>query len=478
MAVPGLVQHIASDINNTNVGGPAGNGYILRRDAALAGNCLYLFLSYAYSASRTVSISDSSGQTWPAAATTVTDGANIICAFYALPNATAGFHDLTITFDAAVRPFQYTYGELYNIATSSPVDGTKTASALTSSPYQTGSFTPTTNNDANGGHIILCYLFPNDPSGSEGAASAMSVSGSGSLLHANNLSTNVNAASYFVQSTNGAINPGFNVTQSSPPGGGYNLIAVALKAASAGNPPPNQVRVVRLLHQTWYPSDGTFTRLMPCDGNLLIAQTVVDASQLTMGSVSDTNSNSYVNGALSSSYPFVFYATGATPSNNNKITFTLSAIASQPAHLSMRFFDIANAGVLDNAAGNPNGTAVDGSGTIDHNNPVITPNSAPGISIVGAGLATGPGTGMASGAPSGAVFDLVYWSGQTDADQMDNSDCVGHVRYTTTATQDWNWGITSASNGSDTSSTALTFTESVQPVVSTNVTLLPHQNWM
>jgi hypothetical protein len=63
---------------------------------------------------------------------------------------------------------------------------------------------------------------------------------------------------------------------------------------------------------------------------------------------------------------------------------------------------------------------------------------------------------MASGAPSGAVWDLATYSGEIDMDLMENADALAHVYTTTATTEHWNWTITS-NGGNSCSAEAVAF---------------------
>ena len=55
------------------------------------------------------------------------------------------------------------------------------------------------------------------------------------------------------------------------------------------------------------------------------------------------------------------------------------------------------------------------------------------------------------------MFDLVYYTGESDQDRMDNADGVAHVYYAADAEQTWNWGITSATWSSTAPNSAISF---------------------
>ena len=451
MANPTLVQHVGSTLNDNN--GIVGNGFTFALPNQVgAGNCLILSAFMPYSSSRHLTITDSSGDSWASSqAIVTTDSATTIVGIYVLPNASAGNHILTLTFDASIKPFAYELSEFYNVATASAVDGTHGTASIASPNVSAGSYTPTTNNDANGGHLIWTVCRSNDNVGANNANAASNIAPTGSqqLLSADNTCTIPGASSYYVQATNAAINPGFTITQSS--GTNFVCASVALKAASAGTAPGAGIRIKRILHTTYVLGGTSAVFHFPSDGNLLYAATSIGSDGDPISSVTDSNGQTYTNPGAAGN-PQCFYHQNATPSNALKITFNVTG-----PQFSMRMMDIVNAqaSAYDTTAGIY--TANPSSGNVTVNLPTITPTYAPGLTIVTVGFGTGPGTGMGAGSPAGAVFDLVAYPNETDSDRMDNADAVGHVYYSTLATQHWIWAIGNASRGSTAFATAISF---------------------
>ena len=55
------------------------------------------------------------------------------------------------------------------------------------------------------------------------------------------------------------------------------------------------------------------------------------------------------------------------------------------------------------------------------------------------------------------MFDLVYYTGETDLDTMDNADFRAHVFNTDTSTQHWNIAVSNGGRETNVSSTAVHF---------------------
>lgn len=449
-AVPTLIQHVGSTVNDNN--GISGNGFVFSLPNVVGtGNCLILGISFPFSAGRTVSVVDSTGNTWTQAGSQVTDSTNMAQRIYVCPNASAALHTVTVTFDTTLRPFEYQISEFQNIATTSPVDGTHGTASVASPNVSAGSYTPTTNNDANGGHLIWTFTRSNDTVGTinANAASAIAPTGSQLLLSADNTCTIPGACSYYVQATNGAINPGFTITQSS--GTNFVCSSVALLAANAGTAPPAGIRIKRILHATYVLGGSSAVFCVPTDGNLILGTMPAGNNLNPISTVTDSNLQSYSNPGTAGN-PQLWMKQNATPSNGLKITFT-SGVSTQ---FSVRFFDIVGAQTSSflNTSGVNGANPATGNLSLSW---TITPNSAPGLTISVMGYGTGPGTGMGTGSPSGSVFDLVVYPGETDQDRLDNADATSHVNYSTTATQTNIYAIGNASRSSTAFGTAACF---------------------
>ena len=456
LPVPAFVQAVASDLNDNN--GITGNNYVFNLpNASLSNNAIILAVAYPFGAGRTLAISDSTTATWPSPVITAgtASAGHMNLSIYVLPSVAAALHTLTFTLDAEVKPFWYEMIEFRNIATASPADGS--SSQVVAGPnISAGSYTPSTNNDANGGHLIFTCAISDDTvgTGSTTQASAMSATGGASLIHANNICTIPQISSYAVQATNGAINPGFSVTQSS--GTNFVCASIALKAANAGTAPAAGIRIAKLIHYSVVnPVLGNNVILFPCTGNLRVATMAAGDNLNKVNSVTDSAGKTYNVRALAGESQ-IFDIDSVTGSDALTLTFNLSAPDPQ---FSVHLWDVvgAAASAFDTKQGF-NGTAPGSSPFNDV--PDITPTSAPGLTIVQLGLGTSAQGSIASGSPAGAVFDCISYTTSAplfDQDRMDNADPFGHANYSTTAIQTWNWNMAAAAFGSTLFGTAITY---------------------
>ncbi len=439
--VPTLVQHVSSSTNPVGVGIPGNNFKFMLPNQVGAGNCLILGMSYASSSTRAVSVSDDNGNSWPASpAVTTNDGANLISSIFVLPNANAGVTTITVTFDAALLPFQYTISEFYNVATFSPVNGKSASSATVTPNLTSGIFTPTTNNDANGGNLIWSYFC--DHGGGTGNWTTTFAAGINFTLLDADIAWHTqglpHASQYAVQATQAAINPGMTGTMT-PANDTYNSLSVALRSASAGTAPPAGIRIVRISHFTNETPPSAWDLQFPSSGNLIVLATS-ERSNHDITSITDSKSNTYVLEEPDDTEPQVWYVANATPDPDLKLRINFTG---QVVGTSVAMYDIAGAdpSPLDGVVGVISAEDVGGA-NLD-NMPSITPASL-GLTIAVLTLGQGPSSGLNTGSPAGAIFDLVAYAGETDLDTMENADGKAHFYNTDLSQENWNWII---SNG-------------------------------
>src|SRR5579863_9681835 len=162
---PTLIQHVASSANPVGLGIPGNNYKIPLPNPVLAGDALVLAITYPHG--NLVSVSDTLRQTWPQAST-VQDGGtnNYTTAIYVLCGSAGGSETITVGLSGSVLPFEYTVSEFNNVAASNCVDGSVGGANLSPGSaglINPGRFTPLTNNNANGGHIIWSYTALSSP---------------------------------------------------------------------------------------------------------------------------------------------------------------------------------------------------------------------------------------------------------------------------------------------------------------------------
>src|SRR5882672_919543 len=247
-STPALVQHVSSASNPAGFSVSGDNFIFTPPNPVGAHNCIELKISFP--SGHTATITDNNGNTWPGSPAVSADSGSMISAIFVLPNANIGRTFFTISFGTRILPVQYTYSEWSGIALSSPVNGTSSAANVIGSSLATGSFTPTTNNDANGGNIISAYYALSSTSAASNPSTWVA-GGSFTLLDANigwvDNKGFPTASQYLIQSTQASINP--SITTTGDTTDHFNCVAVALKAAPAGTPSPSTgIYVNKIIH--------------------------------------------------------------------------------------------------------------------------------------------------------------------------------------------------------------------------------------
>jgi len=442
MSTPTCVQHVRY---HSNENFETGNAFKIKLpNATLSSNCLVLFMTYPYSATRTVSITDDASNSWPSTPTVKTDDTanNLTTAVFVLPGATAGVTVITITFDAAIYAFNPSFSEWYNVATSSPLDGSSSAN-LVIAGSQAGSFSTTTDGD-----LILHFGIDtswgnqyNSGYFGGGIASIAITKQSGyTLLQAS--SYYLGFLQYQVQGTHGATNPNCTFSGGSISGDSWSAITIALKSASAGTAPSaTDTRVFGVHHErTTFSASGNYKVLFPTTGNLACMTTAYGRAGCVLNSLTGAVGGSFTVISDVVDYPQFAYKTSLTASDTE--SFTLNVTPGGSSEFNICFYDVVNAGAFDTSAHGSAGTFGPGS---QSGLPSITPGVSAGIAIGCVGLGTGPPNGLS--APTGAVFLSGEYTGYTDLSPWESGDCYGFIYFTSAANQNWTWSD-SVSTGS------------------------------
>jgi hypothetical protein len=242
-------------------------------------------------------------------------------------------------------------------------------------------------------------------------------------------------------------------------GGGdqYVGVAVALKASpGAGTPPSAGMRIVHLSHLTnQSPDVGAWRLQFPSSGNLVVL-TLQETNIIPVASVSDNLGNGYQQLAPDDSVPQFWIAQGPAQTAPT-LELTVNLTGGRGGGVTYLIYDVAGASAssYDGFAFKPQYDNQQGGDIFD--SPVITPPSAPGLTITATSFGQGPASGLAQGCPVGAIFDFVYYNGETDLDTMDNADFRAHVFHGDRSTQHWNIAVANGGNDTNVSSTAAHF---------------------
>jgi hypothetical protein len=446
---PILIQHVASSANPVGLGIPGNNYKIPLPNPVLAGDALVLAITYPHG--NLITVSDSLRQTWPQASI-VTDGGtgNYTTGIYVRCGSAGGSETITVGLSGSGLPFEYTVSEFNSVAASNCVDGTVGGANLSpsgSGGINPGSFTPLTNNNSIGGHIIWSYTAISSMAG--GNPTSWSPAGGFKLLDGDIAWINdqgfPHASQWSIQSEQASVTP--SVTATGDTADTFNSASVSLVVASAGGAAPSGIHINKIIHETWIAlSSGAALRLqLPTTGNLRILTFPAGQNNIDITSITDSDDSAWSLAQTGGDSAQIWYAANR-PANPGLIV-TIHTSGTSPNN-SARFFDVQGAATtpFDVSAGTDL-TPCSSQTTID-NQPTITPTGANELVIATMGIGDGPGLAVASGAPTGAVWDLTTYSGELDMDLMENADALAHVYTTTATTEHWNWTITSNGDNS------------------------------
>jgi hypothetical protein len=417
----------------------AGNDFEFTLPNAVgAGNCLVWKITYPNGGAPT-GLTDTESNPWSTTPDSVVSGGagNNDTAIYVLPNAQAGVTTFTIHFATDQQPVYWSMQEWSGIATS-PVNGTAgTANQVYdgTTPIATGSFTPG-DNDANGGNLILGFFDFSGGGQATSNPSSFTPSSGSTLLHGDIAWNGANnglpkAATYQIQATRAAVNPG--ISPNDDTADQYNCVAIALKLLpGAGTPPPSGIRIVSITEQFSHTQPATWTLQFPTTGNLRVFATTFTDNDITINSVTDSEGNTWTEEAAAGC-PHLFFLPGATP--NRDLIVYVNCAADTPRACGA-LYDIIGAAPSPLGAVATNMAQVDGLTSLPHM-PDITPLSSNSLIIGLAAIGLGPLVGMSL--PTGAFWCSVNYPCQSFNDDYVSADGYAHLYNTDLNTKNFTW---------------------------------------
>jgi len=445
---PVLVQHVSTSTNQSE----RGNKFVIKLpNAALAGNCLILTLTYAQSAARTVTITDNIGtNTWINGPTT-SSGALTTSLYYVL-GVEAGTQTITVTFDAALRNFQAVVSEFYNVATANAIDGSVGTSVAIAPGVAAGSLTPSSDGD-------LVYQYAIDlAKGTLGGSDPNTGITAGTSFTLLSACRELGAvAQYRVQASHAAINPKLTVSGNTDH---FNTVAIALKSAAAGSAPPPGIRIV---HKYDLLPTLPATLQFPSSGNLLVVGFTVTTDQVHVSSVTDSLGNAYTN-PLSVGNPQMFYA--ASANSDPTLTITIVASGSSGPRQDVTMYDVVGAAPApyDKSVSAWGGMAATNADILHA--PDIVPSTANGLVFALLNMGIGPPSASIG---AGYVFDSVFYTGQTDASVMTYGEGRAHIYNSTTAPLSFGYHVKNDGTLSGWFGSAVAFKAAPRPSPPTNL---------
>jgi len=348
------------------------------------------------------SISDDQSETWTAAGSkfpfTSADG-DVYNIWY-IPNNVGGVRQIKVVSIGNFASYvAVTCSEFYNVATSSPTDGTANCNTVSSGTTLTGTATGALVS----GDLIYFVSF-NDDATATSSFTAGSQSNITWALDAVDLFDGY-AVQHGVYSATTSFTPQITTGTSST----YTSCAVAFKAASAGKPPTQAMRIVHLGHFAMPNSGTTQTVQMPSSGNLLVASFTGGGDSIS--GITSTPSNTWSStGTVAGGPSFtassqIYYAANASTAPTATVAITRTGTLANDTVL---MYDItgANTSPFDSDSGGQDGNQTSIVSSFTTCASCLTPASAGEIVILNANQNWCTGTAQTS--PSGALFDSAF----------------------------------------------------------------------
>ena len=400
---PTLVQTVwGESTQNYNLGGWPGNPapyYAIEfPEPTQAGN---LLVCSAYSSQRpTFTVSDDQSETWSNGGTNfpfVDTNGNSEFIFY-VANNTGGVRQIKVKSNSNPGYVSVTCSEFYNVATSSPLDGTGNCNTV-SNTILTGTATGTLTN----GDLIYSVSY------SQSAAPSASFT-AGSQSNINWVLDGVDLIDgYAVQHGVYSATTSFTPQMTTGTTGSYTSCEVMFKSASAGAAPTQSMRIVHLGHFS-LPNSGTTQNIqMPSSGNLLVASFTGGGDSIS--GITSTPSNSWSSTGAVAGNPSItassqiYYAGNASTATNETLAISRTGALSPDNVL---VYDITGASTspFDVDSGGQTGNATSPVSSFTTCTNCLTPSAAGEMVIINANQNWCTGTAVT--APSSALYDSAF----------------------------------------------------------------------
>ena len=316
---PTLVQHVATGMDRY----PVTSLHIPLPNPTGGGNALILGIQFQSSGSIS-SVADDKGNAWVAGPTVTNSNASQRMNLYYALDVIGGTQNITITFSGlgSTNGFpQAVISEFYNIAQASAIDGSS-GSATSRTP---GEITTTTAGDL----IYHWGVDFSDTNVNGGAYNGSSITaGAGFTLLSADLQVG-SADQYQIQSSAGTITPTFTASGSAT----WGSLALALKSANAGTPPPSGIRIVHIQHTLLNSvrAQGRANPIVmqfPSSGNLLVG--LYNSADCLISNVTDSAGNTWASagstlgGGQNTQAQIVYAANAITSATLGSITVALN----------------------------------------------------------------------------------------------------------------------------------------------------------
>jgi hypothetical protein len=420
----------------------------------------YFVLALKNPIANTATISDDKSDSW-STALTCSDTNSKYSLFSA--SASANVNQIKIHFGAQLSDIQFALFLFYNVATSSPIDGSGicttgiTPTNNIAPNINSGSFTPGTSGD-----LILNQIFDNNHPLGVSNVFTDTVYGSGFTGLYGEVIEFGAAAQFQIQNSAAAINPGMTVVQTTHDT--FVSMSIAIKPGPGGSAPTPGISIIR--SQTAYITGGT-CGTPPCNfaipfstppGDLVVVGNEAGTAGASLTAVADSQSNVYTavpcNAACVSGvpqHPQIYTAANAIPNNSNHVTVTIGTNTGNDLII---LYDLAGAATsaLDTGSKAANAStltapssgatwniATQGSAGQSFSDQASIQPSIPGDFIIDmAQVGNGPAggcTGVAGTSNATYDYNTATWgpTGSGDNNGLSNGDASCHFYDSTTA---------------------------------------------
>jgi hypothetical protein len=418
-------------------------------NAALGGNLIVCGVTFDGTVSGGVptpsfTMTDNTGSNTWTKAVFASDGTRATGLVYAA-NAASGTLHLTVTLGAAAKDFSAQCAQFYNVAQSSPVDGTPTVATGVAGPTLSGTAITTTQT----GDLIFVYVPDTQSSGYCCTTVPTSyVPGPGFNLLTVEPALG-NSAEMMSWGSSGSITPEMWEGNASDT---FAVASIAFKSASAGTA-PNGIWIYCNGVNKMTGSVASVEVQVPCpvSANTLVVGTNSTAADFTLSAVTDSPDGNAYTEVTTSGYPQIYYSDSAAFTNSNSRYMLLANNHASTAAVEWYVIGGADPSAYDGSAINSGTQTVAGGSTCTNSSSVnstvsLTPTTnRHGVIIMMEQNGTGPECATST---TNGVFDAWWYAGETDGNTNGyTASGFGHLKYTSNSAQTYtsNWANATAS---------------------------------
>jgi hypothetical protein len=351
--------------------------------------------------------------------------------FYTMTAATSSCTQIKITASSVWTNFEADYQEWYNVTAVDVVAGQISSNAPYLSP---GALTPTVTGD-----LIIEHCTSASMAGTTGGSSATNIFVSGGITPIDTYNFFSQFTAAFVETGSEALTLNNLFTSFS---GNAICTAVALKTGSAGTAPSGVFIIGVWGAGEGFASPTTLIQantLIAGDSFVLVSDALEGAGNVQWSGISDSAGNTFIQEKPtdgSGGYPNWAIICNLVSTGSNLITLTGTPTGVTAQYFWVELHGMKPSGCYDSTAGTPIGFNAAASTVTAM--PSITPSTSSGIVFASSEMGTGAQPESVN-APSGAIFGVPTYSGQSDTSGQGLGNMFGYYLNTSTSTVSWGW---------------------------------------